>query len=35
MKIRNEFKNVTFVTEMNEVKVTKYEELEEDYTKKR
>ncbi len=35
LKIRNEFKNVTFVTEMNEVKVTKYEELEEDYTKKR
>ena len=35
LKIRNEFKNVTFVNEMNEVKVSKYEELEEDYSKKR
>ena len=35
LKIRNEFKNVTFVNELNEVKVTRYEELEEDYSKKR
>jgi len=35
LKIRNEFKSATFVNELNEVKITKYEELEEDYSKKR
>ncbi|WP_324292722.1 hypothetical protein [Marispirochaeta aestuarii] len=33
LKIRNEFKNVTFINELNEVKVTKYEALEEDFSK--
>ena len=34
LKIRSEFKAVTFVTEAGEVKVTRYEELEGDFTKK-
>ncbi|MBN2509610.1 MAG: FapA family protein [Spirochaetales bacterium] len=34
LKIRSEFKAVTFVSEGGDVRVTKYEELEGDYTKK-
>jgi uncharacterized protein (DUF342 family) len=33
LEVRNEFKSVTFVLENNMVKVTKYEEPEEDYTR--
>ncbi len=34
LEVRNEFKAVTFINENNVVKVTKYEEIEEDYSRK-
>ncbi len=34
LEVRNEFKNVTFVNEKNVVKVTKYEQPDEDYSRK-
>ena len=35
LEIRNEFSSVTFINEANLVKITKYEELEEDFVRKR
>ncbi len=34
LEVKNEFRSVTFINETNLVKITKYEKLEEDYTRK-
>ena len=34
LEVKNEFKAVTFINENGLIKITKYEELEEDYSKK-